>query len=455
MNTKWRWESFSFYDRSGIVRRLEAMAAQGWMLEDITPVVWKYRRCPPRRLRFAVTYYPKATIYDPAPSQEQEFFYELCAHDGWELAASSGEMQIFCNDYPAPTPIETDPALEVETIHKLAWRRLLLPWGLLLIVSLYAVIKTGFSFWNAPLDILASGGSLTAFCAGLLCLPLSAAELWCYLNWESQARQAAQRGVFLETKSRWRLQAFVLLALLACLISWMLTSPPSEWYLVLGVLLAVLLAAVLRVFMKWRGVDAEMTQGAVYSVLMGTVWLVVTFSPLLPLERQTGVWEWEQNAPLSTVEMMGHEEGPRFFCQGQKSVLMERFRYSEPAFYGEYYSFSVKELSYTVNIPRFAPLYEFGRIVLLWEWGDGVRKHSESMDPGPWGAKEAYQCFDLYEREYVQYHYLLFYDQVLVELDLRREVTPEQMAVVAACFQDLDLEQKALFGKTFGEEAER
>ena len=46
MNTKWRWESFSFYDRSGIVRRLEAMAAQGWMLEDITPVVWKYRRCP-------------------------------------------------------------------------------------------------------------------------------------------------------------------------------------------------------------------------------------------------------------------------------------------------------------------------------------------------------------------------------------------------------------------------
>ena len=140
MNTKWRWESFSFYDRSGIVRRLEAMAAQGWMLEDITPVVWKYRRCPPRRLRFAVTYYPQATIYDPAPSQEQEFFYELCAHDGWELAASSGEMQIFCNDYPAPTPIETDPGLEVETIHKLAWRRLLLPWGLVLVMALFAEI---------------------------------------------------------------------------------------------------------------------------------------------------------------------------------------------------------------------------------------------------------------------------------------------------------------------------
>lgn len=335
MNTKRRWETFSFYDRSGIARHLEAMAARGWMLEAIGPLGWKYRRCPPRQLRFAVTYYPKATVYDPAPTQEQEFFYDLCAHDGWILAASSGEMQVFFNDYPAPTPIETDPALEVETIHKLAWRRVLLPWGLIL---------------------------------------------------------------------------------------------------------AVLLATALRVFMKRRGVDAEMTQGAVISVLLGVLWLLTAISPLLPLDALRGgtVQEWAHSAPLSTAEMLGREEGPWSFSEVQNSLLMERFRCKEPAFNGSHYTIYFSDLSYTVTIPRFAPLYGFSRAALLRAWGDGVRRHSEAIAPEPWGANEAYQCFDLYEREYKEYHYLIFYDQALVELELLEEVTPEQKALVGTRFQTLD-----------------
>lgn len=438
MNTKRRWEAFSFYDRSGIARHLEAMAARGWLLEAIGPLGWKYRRCPPRTLRFAVTYYPKATVYDPAPSQEQEFFYELCAHDGWVLAASSGEMQVFYNDYPAPTPIETDPALEVETIHKLAWKRVHLPWMLVLVFSLFAVIGPGFSFWGDPLKTLSSGGTLMAFCAGLLLLPLSAAELWGYLDWESRARQAAARGVFLETKSHWRLQAFVALALLACLVCWMLTSPPSEWYLILVILLAVLLATALRVFMKRRGVDAEMTQGAVISVLLGVLWLLATFSPFLPLDDLRGgtVQEWAHSAPLSTAEMLGREEGPWSFCEVQHSLLMERFRYKEPAFNENHYIIYFSDLSYTVTIPRFAPLYDFSRAALLREWGDGVRRYNQAMDPQAWGAREAYQLFDSYERE--QFRYLLLYDRVLVELELMEEVTPDQMALVGTRFQSLD-----------------
>ena len=435
MNTKWRWESFSFYDRSGIVRRLEAMAAQGWMLEDITPVVWKYRRCPPRRLRFAVTYYPKATIYDPAPSQEQEFFYELCAHDGWELAASSGEMQIFCNDYPAPTPIETDPGLEVETIHKLAWRRLLLPWGLVLVMALFAVIGTLFSLWYTPLQTLSSGQELTLLCSGVLLLPESAVELWRYLDWESQARQAAQRGVFLETKSRWRSQIIVVLALVACNVCWMLTSPPSEWYMAMVILLAVLLATALRVFMKSRGVDAEMTQGAVLSAAVGITWLLLTISPLLPLDSLHAdlLRDWTKDPPLTYQTLLEQEEDFWRCGEGQASLFMGQFRFNEPNFPYQGYTnliYGHGALAYTVTLPRFTPFYDLSRSILLHEWGDGVRKHSQGIDPAPWGAKEAYQLFDLYEREHIEYHYLILYDRALVELHLLEAVTPEQMALV-------------------------
>lgn len=445
MNTKRRWETFSFYDRSGIARHLEAMAARGWLLEAIGPLGWKYRRCLPRQLRFAVTYYPKATVYDPAPSQEQEFFYDLCAHDGWVLAASSGEMQVFYNDYPAPTPIETDPALEVETIHKLAWRRVLLPWGLILTFSLFAVIGTAFSFWGAPLKTLSSNHNLMLFCTGLLLLPLGAAELWGYLDWESNARQAAQRGIFLETKSHWRLQLFVSLALLACVICWMLTSPLSEWYPMLVIFLAMLLAAALRVFMKRLGVDAEMTQGTVFSVVFGIIWLLTSFSPLLPVQplRSGPIQAWVETPPLSPTELVGEQEDFWTYSEGTASLLLGQFRYNQPAypFYTSGFSnlhFGRGNLAYTVTLPRFTPLYDFSRAVLLHDWGDGVRRHSETIDPGPWGANEAYQCFDLYEREYKEYHYLIFYDQVLVELELLEEVTPEQKALVGTRFQTLD-----------------
>ena len=119
-NTKRRYEVYSFFDYTGIAAHLTKMAEKGWLIEKLSNFGWTYRRIEPKKITFFISYFPKASDFDPEPTEEQKMFLDFCRHTGWELAASSAQMQIFYNDQENPIPIETDPAIEVETIHRAA-----------------------------------------------------------------------------------------------------------------------------------------------------------------------------------------------------------------------------------------------------------------------------------------------------------------------------------------------
>ena len=91
---KYRLENFVFYDYAGIQEHLQRMASRGWMLESITPFFWRYRRSTPQKVSFAVTYFPEASDFDPGPTENQQLFLDLCAQEGWRLAAQWAQMQI-------------------------------------------------------------------------------------------------------------------------------------------------------------------------------------------------------------------------------------------------------------------------------------------------------------------------------------------------------------------------
>ena len=80
--TKRRIEVRSFYDRTGIERHLEKMAAKGWMIERVDGFGWRYRRIEPQQLRFAVTYFPKASEFDPGPTEEQQVYHDMAEKTG-------------------------------------------------------------------------------------------------------------------------------------------------------------------------------------------------------------------------------------------------------------------------------------------------------------------------------------------------------------------------------------
>ena len=135
-DTKRRIEAFSFFDHTGIARHLTKMAEKGWLLEKISNFGWTYHRITPKKLTFSVCYYPKASEFDPEPTEEQKEFHDFCEHTGWVLAAESAQMQIFYNEQENPIPIDTDPVLEIETIHAAAKKSYLPGYFVLLLVSI-------------------------------------------------------------------------------------------------------------------------------------------------------------------------------------------------------------------------------------------------------------------------------------------------------------------------------
>ena len=132
---KRRFETFSFYDRTGIEAHLKKMAEKGWMISEMTTLGWIYKRVEPESLTFAVSYYPKASEFDPEPTEGQNIYHDLSSRTGWQFVCSSAQMQVFCTTDDKPIPIETDPALEVEMIHRSAKKGFLLSYYILLAVG--------------------------------------------------------------------------------------------------------------------------------------------------------------------------------------------------------------------------------------------------------------------------------------------------------------------------------
>ncbi len=189
--TKRQMSLYSFYDHTGIEKHLARMAERGWLLCGIGQLFWHYRRIEPKKITFSVCYFPQATIYDPRPSEGQEEFYDLCAHAGWTLAGSSGQMQVFYHQGENTTPIDTDPALEVEAIHQSA-KKTFLPANFLLLGV--AVLNLGlflWRFWDNPVLTLASGGTLLALVAYTLILVNCTVELCAYFRWRRRARRGS------------------------------------------------------------------------------------------------------------------------------------------------------------------------------------------------------------------------------------------------------------------------
>ena len=216
-DVKRRIENYSFYDRSGIAAHLEAMAAKGWQLERMSNLTWTYRRAQPQKLHYAVTYYPSGSAFDPEPNPGLGELYELCEHAGWEYVTGFAEMNIFVNSRENPTPLETDPVVELETIHKSAKRRLLTPyWILFAICVVFAFLGLGNLFTD-PVYALSGLYSVPAGVCSALCAAALAVELVGYYRWRSRAREAAAHGESVETKSPCRAAQALLVCILVSL----------------------------------------------------------------------------------------------------------------------------------------------------------------------------------------------------------------------------------------------
>ena len=262
-DTKRRLELFSFYDHTGIQRHLEAMAAKGWMLETIGDYGWIYRRSAPKKLHYAVVYFPKASEFDAGLAEGQDVLQDYCAEAGWRPVAKRAQMQVYCSEADDPVPMETDAVTQVRTIHRAMKKNFLIGQAMFLLLALFQLGLFLRKLRTDPIDLLSSSSNLfTAVCWGMVML-LCLTELGAYFLWYRRAKAAAERdGSFVETRSRRGLQTGALVLVVIALLLWLasLASSPQELFIGIAALLTmallVLLVNLIKNTMKQEKVSA-------------------------------------------------------------------------------------------------------------------------------------------------------------------------------------------------------
>ena len=449
--TKRRMETLSFYDHTGIAAHLEKMAAKGWMLERIANYGWIYKRIAPKKLRFAVSYYAKASEYDPEYPENQQTFHDFCAHTGWKLVCTSFQMQVFCNENEDPVPIETDPVLEVENIHASMMKHFFWGHGVLLVIS---VILGGLFLLGIYGNIIYTLADpmrvFSGFC-WLLVFVLAVTELTAYFRWHKKAEEAAEQGFFLDTPDTSIIQkaALWMLGIAAAYLIVNFTAAGNTMMLFILGGMAVFMSltffaadGIRRLFRKWK-----MSKNANRVVSFLLTWFVafmamnlVTFGTLHLKEK--GFFDekdsfMEIEHPLRVEDLMDVDH--QYVTEGspkESIFLAHRHVRQRPWFDVEDWS-TVPHMEYDLVQVKWPFLYEDVKAQLVKNLTQAAqlqipyeeRDRMEPVDAAPWSAREAYRVIDI-GGDLGMDRYLLCYEDVLADIRFSWEPTAEQMAIV-------------------------
>ena len=446
---------FTFYDRTGIERKLETQASKGWLLEKCSAAGWIYRRIEPAKIHFSVVYFPAADAFDPHPSEKQFRFQEFCEHTGWELIASNAQMQIFCNRRENPIPIETDPVIEVENIHKSVKKTMFPAYFSNLVLGVMQIGLAAQRFSWDPLTELLSSPSMLASVFWCLNVVFWTVLLGMYFYWYHKAKALAKDGLFLETKSTDGFQ-FLMLATTCLALIFMYLSFGSWTVLLVGLLMVVGILGLTAVMvwmsnrMKKRNVSAKANRFITYAfaVVMslvlcgGVIWLVVSVR-MEENDKTAQAETYEYNGwtyyvyddpiPLRIEDLIETDyEGYSYeIISDASSPLLSRYEARQKT---RYDALAEPEMQYRIVHVKAPFLYNWVLDLMLEEFDHNYAypdepnwKDDRSIDPDPWGAEQAYQ---LYLGDEAHYRYLLCYEDRIIEIDLDWEPTTEDMAIV-------------------------
>ena len=423
---KRRFETFSFYDRTGIEAHLKKMAEKGWMISEMTTLGWIYKRVEPESLTFAVSYYPKASEFDPEPTEGQNIYHDLSSRTGWQFVCSSAQMQVFCTTDDKPIPIETDPALEVEMIHRSAKKGFLLSYYILLAVGVLNGALFISRLLGDPIGVLASPTNLFTGVAWTMLMLLCGVELIGYYRWRSKALKAADRGEFVDTPNHAQFQKLVLAVVFIAFFYWLINvvavgDTLMKWVSILMLLyffgLIVIVNTVKQLLKRKkasRGTNFAITM-TVDIVLAVVLMAGITFGTLYAVRN--GIFQNEENyetyefhgstqilyqdeLPLRVEDMLDVEyDGYIYQRRGDESVFLGQYDLSQRTRMDDKAGYDMPRLEYTIILIKMPFLYDICKEQLIADKDEtndrsvpeGYKRFYSEQDPAPWKAEEVYQ----------------------------------------------------------------
>ncbi len=452
---------FCFYDRTGIQKMLEKQAAKGWMLESIGQLSWKYRRTEPKNVRFAVTYYPNASMFDPRPSVGEELYQEFVEYSGWRFVASNAQLQIFCTEEENPVPIETDPMMELQNIHKAVKKSFLPGYFIMLAAASLNLLLMAWRLHDNFTGTLANNANLFTILCWMLLFGMELTEILSYYGWRRKALKAAEiDGSFVETRNRNNIMWVILTVVSAALILTLTSITPKAAYVAVVMLVLMFGAAVLvLLFTQWMKKTGFSREDNKAYTILATVFITLAITGLMTwvvagiFERHQDdlhirdtyeingitVTRYGDDVPLTVAELTG-EDDTDYSCYKtvNSSILIDQLAANQhPDFLT---GSGGSSLRYVVVDVKFAPLFD----ACLREYltmphdqqvtdifGNTYYREFQPIDPTAWGADKAWQ---LYSREEAITEYLLVYGSRFVNFDFSEEPTQEQKNIVKAHF---------------------
>ena len=442
---KRRMEYISFYNYTGLEKHFTKMAEKGWLIETISSYYWTYRKIEPKDIHFCVTYYPKASDFDPEPSDEQQTFHDFCAHTGWQLCCTWHQMQVFYNEKENPVPLETDPVMEVETIHNACKKNFLPSHFLLLALGLVMGGSFIARIFIDPIGLLSNASQLlTGF--SVFCLAvISIAELTAYFTWYFKAKKAAQDGIFVDTPNTSKFQITVMFFLLAVTVLWLVNlfaadKPLLGWFAVVmlvGMFSVILLINGIKQGLKKakasRGSNKALTIVACFALPFIMTSAIVYLTLFAARSGFLHTIPQSESIPLSLADLVTIDID-EYITQDrndQTFLLGQRIVHQFPTF-DTGNSANMPELHYVVTSVKSPFLYDWVKN----QYFNGTLKSDRTIyaldykkiDPAAWGAADAFRQLD--DDGFGKTSFLLFYERQIVLIHFDWEPTAEQIAIV-------------------------
>ena len=447
---KRRLEYYSFYNHTGIEKHLTEMAKKGWLLESISNLYWTYRKIEPKDIHFCVTYYPRASDFDPEPSEDQQTFHDFCAHTGWQLACTWHQMQVFYNEKRFPIPLDTDPIMEVDTLHRACRKNFLPTQFLWLALSSLMTCYFFAGIYFDPIGLLSSSSRLIVQLAYVCLFLLSSVELFTYFTWHKKAKHAARDGIFVDTPSTTKFQQFIVLILLFGVVYWFVNLFASDDPLAIWVAL-VMLAGMFAILFLIDGIKQGLRNAKASRGLNKAITLAACF--ILPTMMTAAIVyagiSAAQNNLIRTISSAdsGIPLSVADFFEIDESKYIKQDRRNETYFlgqqvvhmYGDWTAEDFHELpdiQYTITSVKMTFLYQWCKEEMFRDMDEsddqdipvGHRLVLKEQDPSPWGAKEVYRLYQ--EEGWYMNWYLLCYEDRIIDIRFDWEPTVDDMAIV-------------------------
>ena len=318
------------YDYSLIEQKLTRLSAEGWHLEKVGTLAWKFRRGQPKAVRYAVTYAPSASAFNSRTTEAEEDLTELCAQAGWVRVANMAQVHVYRNDDPGATPLETDENERLKNIRK-TMRKHFFP---LEALQIGIFLMQFFMHWNTatryPGRTLSSPMMLSTLVTVLFVALIHAVLALGGGLWLRRAQRAVDNGDPIPEnrfyrRFRWVIWAFLILYLL-CLF-W--TVGFGFLAGTLGISAVVLLVTAGSINLCKRMNAPRWVNLAVPVVLVCVVISVLT--PILVFNLDSLVHDSElppaENLPLTLTQLTGETGTERLIPEESSTFLCAYGRY--------------------------------------------------------------------------------------------------------------------------------